>query len=70
MNGFEEFKNLCMKYKGAILGAFIAIILIFTGILDIIVALGIIVLGMILGNYVQRNKEFVKEKLKNLIDKF
>ena len=70
MNGFDEFKNFCIKYKGAILGGLIAIVLVFTGILDIIVALAIIVLGMILGNYVQRNKEFVKEKLKNLIDKF
>ena len=70
MNGFDEFKNFCMKYKGAILGAFIAIILVFTGILDAIIVLGIIVLGMILGNYVQRNKELVKEKLKNFIDKF
>lgn len=70
MNGFDEFKNFCMKYKGAILGAFIAIILVFTGILDAIIVLGIIVLGMILGNYVQRNKEIVKEKLKNFIDKF
>lgn len=70
MNGFEDFKNFCMKYKGAILGAFIAIILVFTGILDVLIVLAIIVLGMILGNYVQRNKEIVKEKLKNFIDKF
>lgn len=70
MNGFEDFKSFCMKYKGAILGAFIAIILVFTGILDVIIVLAIIVLGMILGNYVQRNKEIVKEKLKNFIDKF
>ena len=70
MNGFDDFKNFCIKYKGAVLGALIAIILVCTGILDIIIALGIIVLGMILGNYVQRNKEIVKEKLKNFIDKF
>ena len=70
MNGFDEFKNFCMKYKGAILGAFIAMILVFTGILDVLIVLAIIVLGMILGNYVQRNKEIVKEKLKNFIDKF
>ena len=70
MNGFDEFKNFCMKYKGAILGALIAIILVFTGILDALIVIGIVVLGMILGNYVQRNKEIVKEKLKNFIDKF
>lgn len=70
MNGFDEFKNFCMKYKGAILGALIAIILVFTGILDALIVIGIVILGMILGNYVQRNKEIVKEKLKNFIDKF
>ena len=26
MNGFEDFKNFCMKYKGAIVGACISII--------------------------------------------
>ena len=70
MNGFDEFKNFCMKYKGAILGALIAIVLVFTGILDALIIIGIVILGMILGNYVQRNKEIVKEKLKNFIDKF
>ena len=70
MNGFDEFINFCMKYKGAILGALIAIVLVFTGILDALIIIGIVILGMILGNYVQRNKEIVKEKLKNFIDKF
>lgn len=70
MNGFDDFKNFCIKYKGAILGGLIAIILVCTGILDIIVALAIIVLGMIFGNYIQRNKELVKESLKKFIDKF
>ena len=70
MNGFEEFKNFCMKYKGAILGGLIAILLVFTGILDALIVIGIVILGMILGNYAQRNKEIVKEKLKNFIDKF
>ena len=70
MNGFEEFKNFCMKYKGAILGGLIAILLVFTGILDALIVIRIVILGMILGNYAQRNKEIVKEKLKNFIDKF
>ena len=70
MNGFDEFKNFCMKYKGAIIGALVAIVLVFTGILDALIVIGIVILGMILGNYAQRNKEIVKEKLKNFIDKF
>ncbi len=70
MNGFDEFKNFCMKYKGAIIGALVAIVLVFTGILDALIVIGIVILGMILGNYVQRNKDIVKEKLKNFIDKF
>ena len=70
MNVFDEFKNFCMKYKRAIIGAVVAIVLVFTGILDALIVIGIVILGMILGNYVQRNKEIVKEKLKNFIDKF
>lgn len=70
MNGFEEFKNFCIKYKGAILGGLVAILVLCTGILDLIVSLVIIFLGMLLGNYIQRNKEVVKENLKKFIDKF
>ena len=48
----------------------IAIIIACTGLVRILVIFAIIVFGIWLGNYVQKNKEKVKEKLKNLIDKF
>ena len=36
----------------------------------ILLTLALIVCGIFIGNYVQDNKESVKEKLKNFIDKF
>ena len=66
MNGFKDFWN---HYKGAIIGIVIAILILITRLQDLILAAVVIILGAIIGNYVQQNKEDVKAKLKNFIDK-
>ena len=66
MNGLKEFWN---QYKGAIIGVVIAILILITRLHDLILAIVVLVLGAFIGNYVQQNKDFVKTKLKNFIDK-
>ena len=66
MNGFKEFWN---NYKGAIIGVVIAALILITRLQDLIVAVVVLVLGALIGNYVQQNKDDVKSKLKNFIDK-
>lgn len=66
MNGFKDF---IMEYRGAIIGAIIAILILCTGLYRLMVSIILIVMGIFLGNYIQRNKYDVKEKLKNFIDK-
>ena len=66
MNNFKEFWN---QYKGAIIGIVIAILILITRIDKLILAIGVLFLGAFIGNYVQRNKEEVKTKLKKFIDK-
>ncbi len=66
MNGFKDFWD---HYKGAIIGIVIAILILITRLQDLILAAVVIILGAIIGNYVQQNKEDVKAKLKNFIDK-
>ncbi len=66
MNGFKEFWN---NYKGAIIGVVIAALILITRLQDLIVAIVVLVLGALIGNYVQQNKDDVKSKLKNSIDK-
>ncbi len=66
MDGFKEFWN---HYKGAIIGIVIAVLILITRLQDLIIAVVVIVLGAIIGNYVQQNKEDVKTKLKSFIDK-
>ena len=66
MNGFKDFWD---HYKGAIIGIVIAILILITRLQDLIIAVVVIVLGAIIGNYVQQNKEDVKTKLKSFIDK-
>jgi uncharacterized membrane protein len=70
MNDSNDFKKFCLEHKGAILGGLIAIIIACTGLLKLLVIFVIIALGIWFGNYVQKNKEKVKETLKNFIDKF
>lgn len=65
----EEIKNFLMKYRGAIIGAIIAILIFCTGFYQLMVGIIIIGAGIYIGNYVQANKDSVKEKLKNIIDK-
>lgn len=67
MNSLKEFWN---NYKGAIIGVVVAILIILTNLYKLIVAVILLVLGAIVGNYIQQNKQIVKDRLKNFIDKF
>ena len=67
----ENKLNLFIKqYGGAVIGGLIALILCFTGIYELLIYVVIVLAGAVLGNYVQKNKPNVKEKLKAFIDKF
>ncbi len=67
MGSLKEFWS---NYKGAIIGVLVAILIILTRFYELIIALILIVLGAIVGNYVQQNKQIVKDRLKNFIDRF
>ena len=67
MNNLKYFWN---NYKGAIIGVVISILIIATRLYELIIALILIILGAIVGNYIQQNKQIVKDRLKNFIDRF
>lgn len=64
-----SFKDFVSEYKGAIIGGIIALIILFTRLHELIIGIILICIGIFVGNYVQRNKYEVKEKLKNFIDR-
>ncbi len=66
MNNIKEFIS---KYRGALIGGAIGIICVIFNLHTVLVAILVIVACALLGNYVQHNKEMVKEKLKAFIDK-
>jgi uncharacterized membrane protein len=73
MNDNEEKSGLnefIAQYGGATIGGIIALILCFTELYKILVCIVIVLAGIFIGNYVQKNKTIVKEKLKSFIDKF
>lgn len=69
----DSFKLFCEKYGGCILGGLIGIVLgiiIFcTNLYKVLLIIALVITCILVGNYVQRNKENVKEKTKNFIDK-
>jgi len=65
----DNFKKFITEYRGAIIGAFIAILVLLTNLYKLIVGIILVVIGIFVGNYVQRNKYDVKEKLKQFIDR-
>lgn len=65
----EGFKNFWNQYKGAIIGIVVAILIRCTKLYDLIIGCVVIILGAMVGSYVQKNKDIVKEKLKNFIDR-
>ena len=67
MNGLKDFWS---KYKGAIVGIVLSLLIIMTRLYELIIAIVLIIIGAFLGNYIQQNKQIVKDRLKNFIDKF
>ena len=65
----EKLKEFWNNYKGAILGVIVAILILATKIYNLIVAIILIVIGALAGNYVQQNKQYVKDKIKQFIDR-
>lgn len=66
----EDFKNFLIRYRGAIIGGIIAIILLIFKIYEFLIGCVIIVAGMLVGNYVQQNKDKVKDKIRKIVDKW
>lgn len=65
----DGFKNFVKKYGGALVGAIIALVFACTSFYRAVIAIVFVVVGAWIGNYAQKNKEVVKEKLKNFIDR-
>ena len=66
----EKFRDFLIEYRGAIIGGIIAIILLIFHIYKFLVGCLIIIAGIFIGNYVQRNKENVKDKIQKLLDRW
>ena len=65
----KDLKEFLIRYSGAIIGGLVALILLILKIHIILLWIVVIVIGVFIGNYIQRNKEFVKDKLKYFVDK-
>lgn len=65
----DNVKSFFNQYKGAIIGVIIAMLILCTRLYKLIIAIVLIYIGAVIGNYVQQNKSDVKEKLKKFIDR-
>ena len=65
----DDFKKFISEYRGAIIGVIVAIIILATRLYSLIVGILLILAWAFVGNYVQQNKDDVRAKLKNFIDR-
>lgn len=65
----NDLKKFISQYRGAIIGIIVAIIILATRLYALIVGILLILAGAFVGNYVQQNKDDVKNKLKKFIDR-
>ena len=65
----DNVKSFFNQYKGAIICVIIAILILCTRLYKLIIAIVLIYIGAVIGNYIQQNKSDVKEKLKKFIDR-
>ena len=66
----EKIGKFFSHYGGFIIGIIVGIIVVAFGIIDAILTIAVIVGFGLLGAYIQKNKNKVKEVLKNLIEKW
>ena len=55
----KEIKDFLMKYRGAIIGALIAILILCTGFYKLIIGIILVCIGIYVGNFIQINKDEV-----------
>ena len=65
-----DLNKIAENYGGAIVGGIVALLLCFTKLYKLLILIVVIIAGGFIGNYLQKNKSVVKEKLKAFIDKF
>ena len=65
----EKVKKFLIKYRGALIGGVVSLIALLLNLHKVLIFILILVAGALIGNYIQYNKEIVKEKIKFYIDK-
>ena len=65
----NDYNNFFSRNLGAIIGIIIGLVLSCTGLYRLVLVIGAVVGGAFIGKYIQYNKEDVKEKTKDFIDK-
>lgn len=65
----DDFKKFMSQYGGMIIGIIVAIVLLLTRFYELIIAIILIAVCGYAGFYIQHNKDNVKDRLKNFIDR-
>ena len=66
----ENLKDFILKYRGAIIGGIVAIVALILNVHKFLFGCLIVVAGILAGNYVQRNKDKVKDKIRDVVDRW
>ena len=69
VGNMDDFKKFMSQYGGMVIGIIVAIVLLLTRFYLLIIGIILIAVCGYAGHYIQHNKDNVKEKLKNFIDR-
>lgn len=66
----EKLFEIIKSNKGIIIGGLAGLLIFIFGLTKLVTLVFLVALGMIIGNLVDKNKEQIKESIKNFIDNF
>ncbi|MBE5821371.1 MAG: DUF2273 domain-containing protein [Clostridiales bacterium] len=66
----ERLLEILKSNKGIVIGGLIGLLIFIFGLTKLVTLVFLVALGMIVGNTVDKNKEGIKESIKNFVDKF
>ena len=66
----EKLLEMIKSNKGILIGGLAGLLIFIFGLTRLVTLVFLVVLGMIIGNTIDKNKEEIKDSIKSFIDKF
>lgn len=66
----DKLLEILKSNKGILIGGIVGLLIFIFGLTKLVTLVFLVSLGMIVGNMIDKNREEIKESIKNFVDKF